>query len=148
MQAVIAQLENLLKQYTSRLQIVSEDDFARKISPEKWSKKEIPGLLVDSAQNNIQRFVRASYENRPHIICNQEAWVLAQGYQNYPSAELIMLRQLLNKHNCAVLGNIAVETYTHLCDTGKEGARLYTVAFLANDYKVHIVHHLKQIFNN
>ena len=148
MQAVIAQLENLLKQYTSRLQHITEDDFVRKISPEKWSKKEILGHLVDSAQNNIQRFVRASYENRPHIIYNQEAWVLAQGYQNYPSAELILLWQLLNKHICAVLGNMAVETYAHLCDTGKEEARLYTVAFLANDYIVHLVHHLKQIFNN
>jgi len=145
MQQVIKQLEEILAMYTGRLETITEDDFALKPSPEKWSKKEILGHLVDSAQNNIQRFIRAHYEDRPHIIYNQDVWVLAQGYQHYPSADLIALWQLLNKHICIILSNMPVEIYNHLCDTGRNEERQYTVEFLAKDYIVHLVHHLKQI---
>jgi hypothetical protein len=34
---------------------------AFKENPEKWSRKEILGHLIDSAANNHQRFVRAGY---------------------------------------------------------------------------------------
>ena len=142
------QLEGLLSEYTSRLQSITENEFALKPSAIKWSKKEILGHLVDSAQNNIQRFIRVQYEYKPHIIYSQDVWVQTQGYQNYPSAALVALWQLLNKHICIVLGNMPVEIYNHLCDTGQNEERLYTVEFLAKDYIVHLVHHLKQIFNH
>jgi DinB superfamily len=147
MQQVIKQLEDILAAYTSRLQSIPEKDFAIKLSAEKWSKKEILGHLVDSAQNNIQRFVRAGYENRPHVVYDQDVWVAAQGYQNYPTAALIMLWQLLNKHICTILNNMQPDIYSRLCDTGRDEETLYTVEFLAKDYIVHLVHHLKQIFN-
>jgi len=147
MQAVIAQLEELVQANARRLQAIAEEDFAQKLTQEHWSKKEILGHLVDSAQNNIQRFVRAGYENRPHVVYDQDVWVAAQGYQNYPTAALIMLWQLLNKHICTVLNNMPADIYSRLCDTGRDEETLYTVEFLAKDYIVHLVHHLKQIFN-
>src|SRR5258708_3688319 len=53
---VIKQLEALLDEYTGLLINIPERDFSFKPSAIKWSKKEILGHLVDSAQNNIQRF--------------------------------------------------------------------------------------------
>lgn len=145
MQAVIKQLEALLTAYTERLYSIPEEAFANKPSATNWSKKEVLGHLVDSAQNNIQRFIRAQYEDKPHIVYNQDVWAAVQGYQQYPSKELITLWQLLNKHTCIILTNMPIETYGRLCNTGKDEERLYTVEFLANDYITHLVHHLKQV---
>lgn len=41
---------------------IKEEDFIFSASPEKWSKKQILGHLIDSAANNHQRFVRIQYE--------------------------------------------------------------------------------------
>ena len=89
--------------------------------------------------------IRAQYEDKPHIVYNQDVWAAVQGYQQYPSKELITLWQLLNKHICIILTNMPIETYGRLCNTGKDEERLYTVEFLANDYITHLVHHLKQV---
>ena len=45
-----------------------------------WTRKEIVGLLLDSAANNRQRFVRAAADGRydgPKYL--QDAWVKAHG---------------------------------------------------------------------
>jgi hypothetical protein len=148
MQQVINQLEALLDEYTGRLANIPAEGFSLKPSPVKWSKKEILGHLVDSAQNNIQRFVRAQYENKPRIVYNQDVWVAVQGYQNYSAGQLIQLWQLLNRHICIILSQMPQEVYGRLCNTGREEEKLYTVQFLAEDYVTHLVHHLKQIFTN
>ncbi|HLG31627.1 MAG TPA: hypothetical protein VI362_01205, partial [Ignavibacteriaceae bacterium] len=46
----------------------SEEDLRRKPAPNKWSKKEILGHLIDSAANNHHRFVRAQFENVPFKV--------------------------------------------------------------------------------
>jgi hypothetical protein len=148
MQEVINQLGALTDEYTPKLHKIPEGEFSLKLSPTKWSKEEILGHLVDSAQNNIQRFVRAQYEEKPHIVYNQDVWVAVQGYNNYPLKELMSLWQLLNNHICIILENMPVEVYTRLCNTGNDEERLYTIEFLAEDYVTHLLHHLKQIFNN
>ena len=65
MQTIIAQLEKIINDYTPQLKQLSEDDLSFKPSPAKWSGKELLGHLIDSAQNNIRRFVVAQYEERP-----------------------------------------------------------------------------------
>ena len=67
MQATIEHLEKIVNNYNRRLEAIPEEEYLRKPHPEKWSKKEILGHLVDSAQNNIRRFVVAQYEDCPRI---------------------------------------------------------------------------------
>ena len=55
----IAHFEELLKTVPQRLADIADDDAAHKPAPNRWSKKEILGHLIDSAANNHQRFVRA-----------------------------------------------------------------------------------------
>ena len=54
MQATIEHLEIIIKNYSKRLEGIPEEEYALKFRPEKWSKKEILGHLIDSAQNNIR----------------------------------------------------------------------------------------------
>ncbi len=148
MQQIINQLGALIDEYSGKISDIPEEEFSLKSNPAKWSKKEILGHLIDSAQNNIQRFVRTQYENKPHIVYNQDRWVETQNYRGYSTKDLVQLWQLLNKHICIILANMPEENYSLQCNTGKELEQLYTLEFLAKDYITHHLHHLKQIFNN
>ena len=63
----IKRLQYLCEEIPVLLSIIPEQDFTHKSAPEKWSKKEILGHLIDSATNNHQRFIRAQFENVPSI---------------------------------------------------------------------------------
>jgi DinB superfamily len=145
MQEVIKILESLVTVYTAKMTQLSEGELCKRSAQDKWSKKEIIGHLIDSAQNNIRRFIVARYEDCPHIVYQQDNWVAMQDYQHYLSNELISLWQLNNKHICIILKNIAEKDYNRLCNTGKETEDLYSLEFLASDYVEHQLHHLKQI---
>jgi hypothetical protein len=81
MKSTIETLHQIIADYSQALTLVSEKDFSSKPIPRKWSKKEILGHLVDSAQTNIRRFVVAQYEKDPVIIYKQDNWVSISNYQ-------------------------------------------------------------------
>ena len=68
MQTIIARLEKIIADYSPQLTNPGEEYLADKPSPVKWSGKECLGHLIDSAQNNIRRFVVAQYEDMPFIV--------------------------------------------------------------------------------
>jgi hypothetical protein len=141
MQSIALQLETIIDQYLPALKDVPESEMLYKPSPLKWSKKEILGHLVDSAQNNIRRFVVAQYEENPAITYNQDQWVTITNYQQYNFSDLIDLWYLLNKHISVVLRNISKETAHRKCQT----RNLHTIEWLAQDYIKHLRHHLHQV---
>ena len=143
MKQSIVELENIISNYCPLLYNISGPDFVFKPAPEKWSKKEIIGHLIDSVQNNIRRFIVAQYEEQPHIIYAQNLWVTAADYQNYHTKDLISLWQLLNKHACVILKNISDGFEKKECLTGT----LHTIEWLAQDYNKHLLHHLHQVLN-
>jgi hypothetical protein len=145
MQEVVQQLKNIVNTYTVQFLNFTEAELSHKPSATKWSKKEIIGHLIDSAQNNIRRFVVTQYETTPHIVYAQNEWVSIQNYQLYNSKELIELWSLLNKHIAVILKNMPAEKYQLQCNTGKGQEELHTIEFLATDYITHHLHHLKQI---
>jgi hypothetical protein len=141
MERTISQLEQIVLTYTPLLNNLEEQEVMYKSSPEKWSKKELIGHLIDSAQNNIRRMVVAQYEEKPHIIYAQDTWVQAAGYQNYPLFELIKIWELLNKHMIRVLKNIPASMHEREVSTGS----LHSIQWLAADYNKHLFHHLHQV---
>lgn len=143
MQNIISQLEQTIAEYTPLLTQIPKAEFAAKPLPHKWSKQEILGHLIDSAQNNIRRFVVAQYEEKPFIKYAQNNWVAAANYQNYDINDLLALWALLNKHICKLLKNMPPDIAGRLCDTGE----LHTLQWLANDYNKHLLHHLRQLLN-
>jgi DinB superfamily len=145
MQQVVEQLESIVNEYSVKFLNLSEEALSFKPAADKWSKKEIIGHLIDSAQNNIRRFITAQYQLNPHVVYEQDIWVSIQHYKDYDKAALISLWQLLNEHIIFVLKNMPVEKYQQQCNTGKEKEELHTLEFLATDYITHHLHHLKQI---
>jgi hypothetical protein len=116
-----------------------------KAGPNRWSKKEIIGHLIDSAQINLQRFVRATYTEEFKVTYEQMEWVDAQHYVQADIQELLDLWRLLNRQIVRVLENYPTERLQVACDTGKTTVSFQTVEYLAQDYVNHLNHHLKAI---
>jgi hypothetical protein len=114
-------------------------------NPEKWSKNELLGHLIDSANNNIQRFVRGTYDGNFKIVYHQDEWVAAQHYNSTPTNELILLWHSMNKQIVRILFYFPHEKTDILCDTGKKEISMCTMEFLASDYIDHLEYHLKQL---
>lgn len=143
---VAAELREIVTSYSTAFTTLAEADFSDKPRPEKWSKKEIVGHLVDSAHNNLRRFIVGQYESTPpHIVYDQDFWVKANDYQNMTSLDVIVLWTLVNFRICAVLEAMPEENYSKKCNTGKGAAQLYTLEWLAADYVKHMKHHINQI---
>jgi hypothetical protein len=143
MESIASELNNIIDKHLSALQVISEERYAFKPSPAKWSKKEILGHLTDSAQNNIRRFIVAQYEERPKIIYKQDKWIMITNYQDYRLPDLISLWYLLNKHICHILRYITPEVGERECQT----ENLHSIQWLAQDYVRHLLHHLHQVLD-
>jgi hypothetical protein len=133
----------IIEQYTPLLQQISEATFSAKPSPNKWSKKETLGHLLDSAQNNARRFVVAQYEDKPYIVYKQDFWVAAANYQAYETKELVALWSLFNKHIFMLLHNMPESAGEKICVSEAEHA----LKWLAEDYIKHTKHHLHQVID-
>lgn len=141
MKASAERLETILEELYPALKKISEQEYALKPQPHKWSKKEILGHLVDSAQNNIRRFIVAQYEVNPTVNYNQDVWVSVNGYQEWETSDLLQLWFLINKQVCAVLSNTSPNFYGRACTTHE----INTLDWLAEDYVKHLEHHLHVI---
>ncbi len=143
---VAAELRLMITTYSTAFTALEELDFSAKPNPEKWSKKEIVGHLIDSAQNNLRRFIVSQYESTPpHIVYDQDYWVKANNYQNMTSMDVIVSWMLVNFRISEVLENMPEEHYSKQCNTGKGAEQLYTLAWLAQDYVKHLKHHINQV---
>lgn len=143
MQAVISELGTVINEFLPLLKNVPEDKMLLKPLPSKWSKKEILGHLIDSAQNNIRRFIVAQYEDEPHIVYKQDNWVAITAYQLYNTPDLIQLWYLLNKHICHILENISPGNAQRKCRSENS----HTIEWLAADYIKHLRHHAHQVLD-
>lgn len=141
MEQAIEHLEIIIAKYSRLLNNLEESKFNARPSPDKWSGKEYLGHLIDSAQTNIRRFVVGCYEDEPFIVYDQNKWVAAMDYQNYPLPDLINLWILLNKQLVIILKNISEEDRARQVMTPD----LHTLNWLAADYNTHLLHHLHQI---
>jgi hypothetical protein len=143
MKQIIDQLQQLINDYGPKLVQLDEEDLTRKPSPVKWSGKECIGHLIDSAQNNIRRFVVAQHQDKPFIVYEQDKWVEAADYQNYPLKDLIDLWVLINKHMVIILKNIP----EHNLDREVQTQDIHSIKWLAADYNKHLIHHLHQVLH-
>jgi hypothetical protein len=143
MQISATELKNIIDEYLPKLSALNNNESSIKPLPNKWSQKELIGHLIDSAQNNIRRFIVAQYEENPFIVYKQDNWVTTNNYQSYPLNDLINLWYLLNKQICFILNNTSKDKLKRTCQTES----LHTIEWLAEDYNKHMKHHLHQILN-
>ena len=138
----IDRLSTIIEQQSILLSNASEEDYALKPAPNKWSRKETLGHLIDSAQNNIQRFIRGQYEKDSSIIYNQDRWVELNRYQDATLAELVNLWKLLNERIIHIIDAISEGD---LKNTSLIKGERFTLEWLIEDYIRHLEHHLNQI---
>jgi hypothetical protein len=144
MQKTIDELKSLVDQSSTKLARISESESKSKPAPEKWSKKEILGHLIDSAANNHQRFVRAQLSAELRIPgYEQQAWVTTQRYQNESWDNLLQLWKSYNLHLLHLISAIPKHTLGNFCFIGDNEP--VTLEFLIQDYVRHLKHHLEQI---
>jgi len=142
MDTVIQHLETAINNFLSETQYAI--GWETKPAENKWSPKEIIGHLTDSAQINLQRFVRCTYEEGFKLIYFQDEWVSAAHYQDAELNDLLQLWQLLNRQIMRVWQYYPADRWQIKCDNSREGVTLHTVEFLAKDYVEHLEHHLQQ----
>jgi hypothetical protein len=133
---------------SAKLKLLHETEVTLKPTPNKWSKKEILGHLMDSASNNHQRFIRAQMVDGDSEFAfpgyEQDDWVRRQDYNSKPWTELVELWRLFNRHVAHALRGIADDKLekTH-CRIGS--GEPVPLGFIAEDYLTHMKHHLAQL---
>jgi len=146
MKNIAGELSRIVEEFTVKISAISDAEFSSKPKPEKWSKKEILGHLVDSAHNNLRRFICGQYESTPpHIAYDQNFWVDVNGYKDVAKEDVLQLWRLMNEHICRVLNTMPPEKYMNECDMSNFSVQLRSLKWLAEDYVVHLKHHLNQI---
>lgn len=141
-QTAIDRLSYLVQTIPPVLEQLGEDVLSEKPSPEKWSKKEIIGHLIDSATNNHQRFVRGQFETNPEISYDQNQWNRYNFYQEIDSQLLIHFWVVYHQHLIEICKRIPEGA---LQRNVRVGDQLLTLEFLINDYVTHLEHHLRQL---
>jgi hypothetical protein len=146
MQKIIDELTHIVEDYHGKMNAIPSSVFYDKPNSLKWSKLEILGHLIDSAQNNLRRFICAQYEAAPPwIVYHQDAWVAANDYQSAAREDMVQLWRLINERVIAVLKTMDEKHYTQVVNTGKDTVQYHSVLALADDYVQHMKHHLNQI---
>lgn len=136
-------LQHTLEQLLAEIEKISEEAFTHKPNPEKWSKQEILGHLIDSAQNNIQRFVRSQYQSETEIIYDQNQWVSINNYQQGQREHLIRLWLALNQQLIRIWNNMSPAALQKQTSMGN--SRQVTLTWLMDDYVAHLQHHARQL---
>ena len=141
----INKLISIITEYPERFKAIPEKQFSTRPSPQKWSKKEILGHLIDSATNNHHRFIRVQFEDEPEIFYDQDMWVKYNHYNELASNELIHFWLAYNNQLIEIIKRIPAANLLRECKM-RDGSFL-TLDYLVNDYVVHLQHHLDQIFD-
>lgn len=157
-------MENLAERLTEtisrteeKLRSLASESVSHKPLPNKWSKKEILGHLIDSACNNHRRFMVVQFKD--DMVFSgyaQDQWVEYQDYQNADWNELVDLWTSYNKHIVRVINNIPQGILFRENDRHNLHLVAFrpvpsdektTLAYFINDYIEHIEHHLTQILS-
>ena len=109
-----------------------------------WSMREEVGHLVDSAVNNHNRIVRAaldgSYEGPGYA---ENPWVDLHRYVERPWTTLVGEWHAHNTILVPLVRNVPDARLTASCRVGT--GEPVTLAFLIEDYVLHMKHHLDQV---
>ena len=140
---VAAALAEIVGASRAPLLAITEEAAGKPSGPEKWSKKEVLGHLIDSASNNHQRFVRLQHDALLVMPSYQQSdWVRTQNYAGRPWRDLVELWLAYNRHLAHVIQRMDARAAGHIWRApGKD----YRLDFLIEDYLTHLRHHVDQI---
>jgi hypothetical protein len=144
MKALSAELERVVDSTEERLLQISEPDSGKPLRAGGWSPKQVVGHLIDSASNNHQRFVRAALQGSLEFPgYDQDGCVRVQAVQEMPWPSLIAFWAGYNRYLAHILAHLPEDALQAPCRIGS--SEPVTLQFLAEDYLVHLVHHIQQM---
>jgi len=139
-------LNNHINTIPGKFRLFSANELTDRRAPDKWSRQEILGHLIDSGMNNLRRFIETPISPQPYMFqpYKQVELVKANNYQQLPLEHLLQLWVPLNKQIIYVVENIPEEKlgYT-VVRTNNNGEA--TLQWLIIDYVDHMEHHWKQL---
>lgn len=140
---MVTALASVVERVLPLLSAIPDDVASIKPAPDKWSKKEILGHLIDSAANNHQRFLRLQLQPEINLPgYDQDNWVRLNRYQQAPWSEILTLWSAYNRHLATVIESLDEATIGHVWHSPDGDV---TLEFIATDYVRHLTHHLRQI---
>lgn len=144
---IATDLQQTISRVRPLLERIADEEASRRPEPDKWSRKEILGHLLDSASNNHQRFVRAAIDRALAFPAYpQNELVALQRFNNMDWGALITFWASYNLFLSQVISVLPSDSATVQCIIGKNAPA--TLEFIAQDYVVHLKHHLKQILGS
>ena len=147
MEHIAQEIRTIVNETSELFSRMEPDEVSYKEGPNKWSKKEVLGHLIDSAANNHQRFVRASYNAAAEFPqYSQSDWVRIQQYHESEWPELVALWSAYNRHLCHVIEHLPEEALSAPCNIGREEP--VQLGFVIEDYLRHLRHHLSKLLEN
>jgi hypothetical protein len=133
-----------IEEVAVRFENLEEVRASQKPRPDKWSRKEILGHLIDSASNNHQRFVRAQYMKDLNFLSyEQMEWVKIQQYGSRSWKELLTFWKSYNYHLAHIIRLMPIESFQVPYKLGS--GELVTIGYVVVDYLGHMQHHIRQI---
>ncbi len=144
---IIAELQRLLETVPPRIRAYPDEALRHKPNRGKWSRQEVLGHLADSALHNWQRFANVQFAPQPFVYepYRQDDLVRVNRYQQGAAAEILALWEALNRQILRVLEAIPADKLGLVAVQAGSG-RQYSLLELAEDYVVHLKHHLQQLF--
>jgi len=137
-------LSSIVDAAEPKLRAIDATESAKPVLHGGWSRKQVLGHLIDSASNNHQRFVRASLQPSLEFPgYDQDGNTRVQAPQDADWALLVSLWAAYNRYLAHVIAHLPASKLETKVRIGS--GEPVTLAFLANDYVTHMVHHLKQI---
>ncbi len=141
------EIHNIIGEARAEMVNISDEQFQSKPQPNRWSKQEILGHLIDSAQVNYRRFQEIAngsdgYKIEPYP---QDKLVSENRYQQ--ANRVILTQQWVdaNEKITSLLSVFQAEDLNRKVMVDQEERDLN---FLIADYIRHMEHHLKQILEN
>ena len=148
LQKVIDRLQEHINLAPSEFLKYPDGELRRKSAPDKWSKKELLGHLIDSAANNHHRFIKAQFLPSPFFVeaYAQNDWVRIQNYNEKDTQQLVNLWKAYNEHILFIMQNIPDKNLEIKLNAEDAFENADTLFLLMKDYIDHMDHHLGQIF--
>ncbi|AUP79030.1 DinB family protein [Flavivirga eckloniae] len=145
MDEIVYKLESLITKGVAYISQSSDAEMTQKPLPEKWSRKEILGHLIDSGINNLQRFTEIQTANKPFKIrqYKQDDLVKANNYQDAELKEIANFWASINNRVCYVIKQQTKETLSYKIELPSD--EISDLRFLIEDYVDHLEYHLNQI---
>lgn len=145
----------ILNENTPILSSLDDRQTIKKPSPDKWSKKEILGHLIDSANNNLNRFQQALAQD--HLVFDgydQDDMVSRANYQEVNWQKLVdkwmdvnlkILKHLQTISNQKLKAETPDHNFHQICMRPLKKNERTNLLYLVEDYVFHLEHHLSQL---